>query len=136
MYKPCLTIASISLLAACASHPDKMTASYVSPVGYANHSCEQIDSEIKRVNLRAEHLRTSLKKEAETDNLQMTVGLVLFWPTLFFLEGGDGPDAAEYTRLKGERDALQSVSSEKSCVTQSANAESSEWAQKMGLVAQ
>jgi hypothetical protein len=40
----------------------------------------------------------------------MGVGLVLFWPTLFFLEGGDGADAAEYKRLRGEYEALQEAS--------------------------
>lgn len=45
----------------------------------------------------------------------MGVGLVLFWPTLFFLEGGDGPQAQEYARLKGERDAIERVSIQKKC---------------------
>jgi len=34
---------------------------------------------------------------------------------LFFLEGGDGPEAAEYGRLKGERDALEKVAIQKEC---------------------
>ena len=37
----------------------------------------------------------------------MGVGLLLFWPALFALEGGDGPEAAEYARLKGEYEALR-----------------------------
>ena len=45
----------------------------------------------------------------------MGVGLILFWPALFALEGGDGPDAEEYRRLKGEVDALQTVSVKKKC---------------------
>ena len=45
----------------------------------------------------------------------MAIGLVLFWPTLFFLEGGDGPEAAEYARLKGEVDALEGVAIQKQC---------------------
>lgn len=45
----------------------------------------------------------------------MGVGLVLFWPTLFMLEGGDGPEAAEYARLKGEYEALRKVAIEKKC---------------------
>ena len=32
-----------------------------------------------------------------------------------FLEGGDGPEAAEYPRLKAELDALESVSIQKNC---------------------
>ena len=45
----------------------------------------------------------------------MGVGLVLFWPTLFFLEGGDGPEASEYTQLKGEFEALRTNSVQKKC---------------------
>lgn len=45
----------------------------------------------------------------------MAIGLVIFWPALFFLEGGDGPEAQEYARLRGERDALEQVAVQKSC---------------------
>lgn len=42
------------------------------------------------------------------------VGLILFWPALFFIDG-DGPEANEYARLKGEHEALQKASIEKKC---------------------
>ena len=45
----------------------------------------------------------------------MGVGLILLWPVLFFLEGGDDPRATEYSRLKGERDAVEKVSVQKKC---------------------
>jgi len=45
----------------------------------------------------------------------MGVGLLLFWPTLFFLEGGDGPEAAQYADLKGEFEALRQASVQKCC---------------------
>jgi len=45
----------------------------------------------------------------------MGVGLVLFWPALFFLEGGDGPQAAEYSRLRGEVDAMRRAAVHKEC---------------------
>jgi hypothetical protein len=56
-----------------------------------------------------------LDKKSSNDNAQMGVGLVLFWPALFFLEGGDGADAVEYRRLRGEYEALQKVSVQKRC---------------------
>jgi hypothetical protein len=37
-----------------------------------------------------------LQKTTENDQAQMAVGMILFWPALFFLEGGDGAEAAEY----------------------------------------
>ena len=45
----------------------------------------------------------------------MAIGLIIFWPALFFLEGGDGASAAEYSRLKGEFEALEQASIQKSC---------------------
>jgi hypothetical protein len=44
----------------------------------------------------------------------MALGLVLFWPALFFI-GGDGPEAQEYGRLKGEYDALEKASIQEEC---------------------
>lgn len=68
-----------------------------------------------RVNIRANNLYANLKKTADNDSMQMAVGMILFWPTLFFLEGGDGLEATEYARLKGEREALEKVAIEKKC---------------------
>jgi hypothetical protein len=45
----------------------------------------------------------------------MGLGLIILWPTLFWLEGGDSAEAAEYQQLKGEVDALQQVFIEKKC---------------------
>jgi hypothetical protein len=64
---------------------------------------------------RTNKLYHNLKKEADADGAQMAVGLVLFWPALLFLEGGDGPEAAEYAQLKGEFEALRENSVQKKC---------------------
>lgn len=44
----------------------------------------------------------------------MGVGLVLFWPTLFFLDGNSA-QAAEYGKLKGEFAALEQTAIKKNC---------------------
>ena len=56
-----------------------------------------------------------LDKKASNDTTQATVGAVLLWPVLFFLEGGDGPQAVEYSMLRGKFDALEEVSIRKKC---------------------
>jgi hypothetical protein len=103
------------MLVGCASSPDKIQTSYVSPLQYKDYDCDQIAGELERVSRRANELHGSLKKTSDNDNAQMAVGMILFWPALFFLEGGDGPEAAEYGRLKGERDALEKVAIQKKC---------------------
>ena len=100
-------------LSACASNPDKIASSYVSPMQYADYSCKQVALEMTNVSRRVSELYGQLDAEASADTAQMAVGLVLFWPALFFLEGGDGPQAAEYARLKGEREALEDVAIQK-----------------------
>jgi hypothetical protein len=114
MYKPLIYTFTI-FLTSCASQPDDLPASYVSPVQYQGFSCAQIGSELERVTRRANDLHGGLKKKADNDAVQMGVGLVLLWPTLFALEGGDGADASEYSRLKGERDALEQAAIQKNC---------------------
>lgn len=102
-------------ISGCASSPDKIGASYVSPLEYQDYSCKQIAQEMSGVSRRASELYGQLDQAAGRDSAQMAVGLILFWPTLFFLEGGDGPEAAEYARLKGQRDALEQAAIQKNC---------------------
>jgi hypothetical protein len=102
-------------LAGCASSPDKIAASSVSTLQYQDYSCKQIGWELDRVERKVNELYYRLDKKAGADSAQMGIGLVLFWPALFFLEGGDGPEAAEYAHLKGELDALETVSIRKKC---------------------
>ena len=88
---------------------------YVSPLQYKNYDCDQLSMEAERVSARTIALYGSLKDTADTDEIQMGIGLILLWPVLFFLEGGDDPRATEYSRLKGERDAVEKVSVQKKC---------------------
>jgi len=106
---------AVASLTACASQPEDIPTSYVSPIQYRSFDCEQLAAEAMRVNRRASDLQGILNKTADTDQIQMGVGLILLWPTLFFLEGGDGPQAQEYARLKGEQDAIQQAVTMKKC---------------------
>jgi hypothetical protein len=99
----------------CATNPEKIQAASVSALPYMEYNCNQIGLELDRVTKRADELHTRLKKLADDDAAQMAIGMLLFWPALFFLEGGDGPEAAEYARVKGERDVLQKIAVDKNC---------------------
>lgn len=116
-------IALASVLVACASNPDKIDAAYVSPLKYKDYDCEQIAMEMDYVGQRTTKLYQRLKSERDADNAQMGIGLLLFWPSLFFLEGGDGPEAAEYAQLKGEYEALRTNSVKKKCTIESKSPE-------------
>lgn len=113
--KLALAMCAVVAVAGCATDPKKISAAYVSPTQYRSYDCDQIASESQHIERRSIELYQSMKKEANADKWQMGVGLLLFWPALFALEGGDGPEAAEYSRLRGEYEALRSVSVEKKC---------------------
>ncbi len=102
-----------SFLGACSSSPDKISAQYVSPLMYQSHDCDQIGMELRRVNRRLIEVTGAQEKEANNDAVAMGVGLVLFWPALFFLAGDD--HTAELGRLKGEYEALESAAIQKKC---------------------
>ena len=110
-----LGLLTATLLIGCATQPKDLPTAYVSPLQYKDYSCDQISMEMNRVSRKVNELRGDLKEEADNDSAQMAIGLVIFWPALFFLEGGDGADAAEFSRLKGEFEALESISIQKSC---------------------
>lgn len=96
-------------LAGCATSPSKIQPAYVSPTKYRSFTCEQIAQEQALVDAKAADLHKKLKRKADTDAFEATAGALLVWPMLLFLSGGDGPEAAEYAQLKGERDALASA---------------------------
>lgn len=116
MWKTIISSTAIAvLLAGCASNPDKIDAAYVSPLKYDEYDCKQIAMEMDYVGKRTTELHQRLDKERTKDNWQMGAGLLVFWPALFFLEGGDGPEAAEYSQLKGEYEALRVNSVQNKC---------------------
>lgn len=45
-------VLTVFFVSACATPPDKISASYVSPMQYTDYSCDQIKQELLRVNRR------------------------------------------------------------------------------------
>lgn len=107
-------LAGAALLAGCASSADKIAPSYVSPIVYENFTCEQLSAEAQSVSARAAQATGVQNKARKNDAVMTTVGVVVFWPALFFLDG-DGPQAAELARLKGQMEAIEQASIRKNC---------------------
>lgn len=115
-------------LTGCASKAQNISATYVSPLQYQSYSCPQIGDEIGRVSRKVMEVSGQQDTTASKDAVAMTVGLVLFWPALFFLPGGEHKD--ELARLKGEYDALEGIAVTKECKTVLADIESAKKNQK------
>jgi len=108
-----VTIAGL-LLSGCASRSEDISAAYVSPIQYNTYTCDQIREETARVTAHAQRLAGEVDDNATGDAVAVGVGVVLFWPALFFIDG-DGVEAQEYARLKGERTALEQAAIRKNC---------------------
>ena len=116
MKAKCLAAAAIAMVFAsgCSSSSEKISAAYVSPLQYQSFGCDQIGDEMRRVGRRLAEVAGVQDSEAEGDAWAMGVGLVLFWPALFFLADG-GDRAQEVARLKGEVEALEQAAIRKDC---------------------
>ena len=67
-----------------------------------------------RVGRKVQEVAGAQSKEATGDAVAVTVGLVVFWPALFFLMGGSDK-GEELARLKGESEALEQAAIQKHC---------------------
>jgi len=99
-------------VAGCATPRQEIQASYVSPLQYQSHNCTQVGEELDRVTRRISEVGGNIDKRSSNDEGAMAIGMSIFWPALFFLKG-DGPEAKEYARLKGEYDTLEKVAIQK-----------------------
>ncbi|MBY4596788.1 hypothetical protein K3217_14785 [bacterium BD-1] len=105
---------AVAVASGCASNSKDISTQYVSPLQYKDYECDSLAMEMSRVSRRVGELQASIDKNAKQDKVATGVGLVLFWPALFFIDG-DTPEAAEYARLKGEFEAMQTAANQKKC---------------------
>lgn len=101
-------------LGACATHPRDISSTYVSPMAYSNFTCPQLGDEFRRVSLKVNEVTANQQTRANNDALAFGVGMVVFWPALFFMANGDQKE--ELMRLKGEYDAIDQAGIEKGCI--------------------
>jgi len=107
------TVTAWTFLYGCATRPENVSAAYISPLQYQSYDCDQVQGELLRVNRHVTEVTGEQKINADRDAVALGVGLVLFWPALFFMAGGDKSE--QLGRLKGEYDALEQVAVLKKC---------------------
>ena len=103
----------LASLIGCASQPENIKSAYISPLQYSDYSCKQLGMEMARVTRRLSDISGVQEDEATGDAVAMGVGLVVFWPALFFLAGDDVEE--EVSRLKGEYEAVEIAIIQKEC---------------------
>ena len=87
-------------LGGCADKSSEISATYVSPLAYKSYDCDQLEQEYLRLQRRGSEIMKSQDDTASDDSVAMGVGLVLFWPALFFIYSDDARE--EVGRIKGE----------------------------------
>ena len=113
MRKPVAILAALTLVG-CASKSTEIAPTYVSPIQYQSYNCNQLAEEAQRVATAAATATGVQDHQATSDAVAMGVGLVIFWPSLFFI-GGDKTNAAQLAQLKGQMEAIQQASIQKNC---------------------
>jgi hypothetical protein len=110
------TVALLACLAqaACASRPDSIEASYVSPTTFANWSCDQLFDEKGRLSKEVEKVSGLQRENANADMAMMTVGIIILWPVLLGL-AATKDRKTELGRLKGEYEAVDLSIKSKRC---------------------
>lgn len=103
-----------SLVAGCATNPDKVSARYISPVLYSNYDCDQLRSELIRISAKVDEVTGQQRSKARNDQIAMGVGMIVFWPALFMLALGEDKKA-ELQGLKGQYDAVNEAAIMKKC---------------------
>ena len=117
MKRQCRAVISIcivmSFLTACATRPRQIKDTYVSPLQYQEHSCDQIRQEYVRVNRKIIEVTEKQDRTADKDAAGLIIGAFIFWPAVFLVLGGDKEN--ELARLKGESQAMEIMSMQKKC---------------------
>jgi hypothetical protein len=101
-------------VAACAPKPGSIQGTYTSSAQYESLSCPQLAAEAQNVSNRAHDAAQLQRRHRTDDKVAVTVGLVIFWPALFFTHGNDAT-SAELAQLKGEMEAVERASDAKRC---------------------
>jgi hypothetical protein len=102
------------LVAGCASRSSDIKPSYVSPHSYKDWSCSELGAEAQRVSARALAAAGAQDRRRSHDAAMVGVGVVVFWPALLFTKG-DGQEAGELARLKGEMEAIRKEAKARRC---------------------
>ncbi|WP_152045467.1 hypothetical protein [Aureimonas psammosilenae] len=114
MNKLLIAAAAVMAMTGCAKKAASIAPAYVSPLAYQGSTCEALTEEAKVVSSRAAAASGAQDNQAGKDAALTAVGVVVFWPALFFLDG-NGEKAAEVARLKGEMQAIEDASRRKGC---------------------
>lgn len=107
-------IAMTLIIGGCAQKAESIKATYVSPLGYQQLSCDELKEEVLRVNKRLYAISRQQSKVANKDALSIGAGALIFPPAILLMALGDD-QKAEIGNLKGQYDTIKDVATDKNC---------------------
>jgi hypothetical protein len=115
MFNKVLIVMCAALLGACASKSNKIEANYISPLVYASYDCEMLTGEYARLLQRSNMVNKQQDDVASNDGVATGIGMILFWPALFFIDNDDMKE--QVAQLKGELIAVEQSAVQKKCMS-------------------
>jgi len=112
--KTSVAVIACSIMVSCAQNPNNIHPTYVAHDRYAAMSCQELRIEAESVSRHAAILAGRQTNEEAQDAVALGVGLLLFFPALYLVEGNSG-NAAKLAYLKGQADAIEQASGNKQC---------------------
>lgn len=117
LFKKAVSLGVVSIflmtMVGCSTHSSQIDAMYVSSNKYMRFSCDELYAEQEKIARQVAIIAGKQDKEAVKDAVALTVGLVVFWPALFFMIGKDKKH--ELSQLKGEYEAIIEAIETKQC---------------------
>jgi len=95
----------VALAGACSSNPDRLMYDEVSPAVYESYDCDELAGEIVYIGYRVRDLYEWLSAERKRDTWLASFSW-FYGVTALFIHG-DGPEVAQYKRLRGEFEAVR-----------------------------
>ena len=109
-----LALACAIALSGCAKKPSQITPTYVDPAQYRTLDCDQLALSAQNISRQAAQSVGVQQKNADNDAAMVGVGIILFWPALFFTSR-DAATETNLAYLRGSMLAIEQVNNEKKC---------------------
>jgi hypothetical protein len=104
----------LSVLCGCATRSVNVAPQVADPSEFATWTCERIDDESDRVQLRAADVAYAVDARVGNNMIALGLGVTVFWPALLAMRP-DGIEAQELAALKGRFEALRTASQRRGC---------------------
>jgi hypothetical protein len=111
-----IAVSFVTGTSGCATKGANVTSSYVAQGTYDKATCATLARDIIDAQQHASALSGQLDSAADKDAAVVAVTLLLFWPAIFFVSGGDKEKQAELASVKGQFEAMNKVYKSKGCV--------------------